>query len=365
MMDEHLHDDIRRSGTVDGAVHTDPGMHRDTIERVFAASWQLAVGTLPERRVEPLTLLPGALDEPLVITRDHHGAERVLSNVCTHRGALLAEEPSDAAALRCRYHGRRFELDGRLRTCPGFEDAEDFPRPEDHLACPASGQAGPLRFVSLDPAVPFDTWAAPLRASLAEFDGEELRYDPRGTHHFDLEASWALYCENYLEGFHVPFVHPGLNAALDFQRYRTELLPLAVRQLGFASGGEPRLARATEPGQVADYLWLYPNLMVNVYAWGISVNVVEPRGAGRCRVRYLRWVARPEHLGVGAGGDLGQVEREDQEVVLSVQRGMRSRLYPGGRFAPRHETGAHHFQRLLAADLRGDGAASAGLPAGA
>ena len=150
----------------------------------------------------------------------------------------------------------------------------------------------------------------------------------------------------------MPFVHPGLNAGLDFSRYRTELLPHGVRQLGFASGDEPRLAKATEDDLVADYLWLYPNLMVNVYAWGISVNLVEPRGVGRSRIRYLRWVARPEHLGVGAGGDLGQVEREDQEIVRSVQRGMGSRLYPGGRFSPRHETGAHHFQRLLAADLR-------------
>ena len=250
-----------------------------------------------------------------------------------------------------------------MTGCPGFEGAADFPRPEDDLAAPAFERVGPLRFVSLAPRLAFDAWAAPLRESLAEFDGEALRFDPAGSHDYELDASWALYCENYLEGFHVPFVHPGLNAGLDFSRYRTELLPHGVRQLGFASGDEPRLAKATEDDLVADYLWLYPNLMVNVYAWGISVNLVEPRGVGRSRIRYLRWVARPEHLGVGAGGDLGQVEREDQEIVRSVQRGMGSRLYPGGRFSPRHETGAHHFQRLLAADLRVTEALEAGRSA--
>ncbi|MEL6713286.1 MAG: SRPBCC family protein, partial [Planctomycetota bacterium] len=106
-------------------------------------------------------------------------------------------------------------------------------------------------------------------------------------------------------------------------------------------------------GLVAEYLWLHPNLMVNVYVWGISVNVVEPTGVGRCRVRYLRWVARPELVGEGVGGGLDEVELEDQEVVVSVQRGLRSRLYPGGRFSPQHEAGPHHFQRLLAAELSG------------
>lgn len=350
-MSWEIDEDISRAGTIDPRIHTDAALHQRCVEGALLPSWQLVPFGEPAHAVTPFTLLEGSLDEPLVLTRDGE-AERVLSNVCTHRGALLADVPADRAGLRCPYHGRRFDLAGAMTGCPGFEGAADFPRPEDDLAAPAFERVGPLRFVSLAPRIAFDAWAAPLRESLAEFDGEALRFDPAGSHDYELDASWALYCENYLEGFHVPFVHPGLNAGLDFSRYRTELLPHGVRQLGFASGDEPRLAKATEDDLVADYLWLYPNLMVNVYAWGISVNLVEPRGVGRSRIRYLRWVARPEHLGVGAGGDLGQVEREDQEIVRSVQRGMGSRLYPGGRFSPRHETGAHHFQRLLAADLR-------------
>lgn len=340
--------DLRRAGTIDPSLHFDPSAHQRVLDRVFAPSWQLLPVAEPTHLVEPFTLLEGGLDEPLVWVREGE-QERVLSNVCTHRGALLAEAPSDARGLRCVYHGRRFDLEGRMTSCPGFEGACDFPRPEDDLAAVALQALGPLRFVSLQPRADFGEWSAPLRTALAEFEGETFAFDPGASRAYDLDASWAVYCENYLEGFHIPFVHPGLNAGLDFGRYRVEVEGRSVNQLGFGSGEERALCR--EEGLVAEYLWLYPNLMVNVYVWGISVNLVEPTGVGRCRVRYLRWVARPELVETGVGSGLDQVELEDQAVVHSVQRGVRSRLYPGGRFSPEHEAGPHHLQRLLAEDL--------------
>ncbi|QDV09425.1 Biphenyl dioxygenase subunit alpha [Planctomycetes bacterium Poly30] len=348
----HSEPDVRRASTLDERLHHDRAAHELAIERVFVRSWQLLPLSDPIQRVEPLTLLEGGLDEPLVLTLSDDG-EQLLSNVCTHRGALLAEAPGDARALRCRYHGRRFDLGGTMTSCPGFEGAECFPRASENLARLPLEQVGPLRFTSIDPRIPFDEWAAPLRRTLAEYDGEIFTFEPSASRDFEIDASWALYCENYLEGFHIPFVHPGLNQGLDFSRYTTELEPYAVRQLGVASrDDDARLVSRAADDVVADYLWLYPNLMVNAYAWGISVNLIEPIGPGRCRVRYLRWVARPDLVGTGVGGALDEVEMEDQGIVLSVQKGVRSRLYPGGRFAPKLETGPHHFQRLMSADLK-------------
>ncbi|MEM8712663.1 MAG: SRPBCC family protein [Planctomycetota bacterium] len=344
--------DIARAETLNERLHYDPTAHRRAVTRIFTRAWQLVPALDSSWRQEPLVLLEDGLDEPLVLTRDEGGEERLLSNVCTHRGALLAEEASDAKALRCRYHGRRFDLSGCMEACPGFESAEDFPRAEENLSQLPLKKIGPLRFTSLDPSISFADWSAPLAVTMREFEGLTLEYDPSSSRVFEIEASWALYCENYLEGFHIPFVHPELNRGLDFSRYRTELEPYAVRQLGVASSpDEPRLQSRPGEDVVADYLWLYPNLMVNAYAWGISVNLIEPIGPGRCRIRYLRWVGRPELTDQGVGGALDAVELEDQEIVLSVQKGVRSRLYPGGRFAPKLETGPHHFQRLMARDL--------------
>jgi choline monooxygenase len=99
------------------------------------------------------------------------------------------------------------------------------------------------------------------------------------------------------------------------------------------------------------YFWLFPNLMLNFYPWGLSVNVVEPVAIDRTRVRFLAWVGNAALRDRGAGADLHAVELEDEEVVESVQTGVRSRLYDRGRVSPTREAGVHHFHRLLARAL--------------
>jgi choline monooxygenase len=95
------------------------------------------------------------------------------------------------------------------------------------------------------------------------------------------------------------------------------------------------------------YLFIFPNLMFNFYPWGISVNIVEPVTPGSSRVRFLSYVADESKLQTGAGGDLDRVELEDEAVVESVQKGIRSRSYDRGRYSPTREQGTHHFHRLI------------------
>ncbi|MEZ6016545.1 MAG: SRPBCC family protein [Planctomycetota bacterium] len=350
--------DIRAARTIDPRVFSDPAVHRALMQRSFARSWQLVRLGEPRGTADAFTLLPGALDEPLVWTSDG-ATERVLSNVCTHRANLVLDERAPHAArcerreLVCGYHGRRFALDGRMRSMPAFEQALDFPCERDDLPALECERLGPLRFTRLAQDLSFDVWSAPLAALLAEFEGEPLTFAPEHTRDFEVAAHWALYVENYLEGFHVPFVHGGLHEVLDPSTYRTELFPLAVRQVGIARAGsdEPCLRRANEPRVAADYLWLWPNLMVNVYPWGMSVNLVEPTSPTTTRVRFLSWVARPALMERGAGAGLDTVELEDEAIVERVQRGVRARLYRGGRFSPARETGPHWFERLLSREL--------------
>jgi choline monooxygenase len=127
-------------------------------------------------------------------------------------------------------------------------------------------------------------------------------------------------------------------------------------QVGIAAADEPVFE--LPPGHPdhgarvgALYFWLFPNTMLNVYPWGLSLNVVEPLGPARTRVRFQAFVARPELYDRGAGSGLLQVELEDERAVAQVQRGMSGRLYRSGRYAPQAETGVHHFHRLLAAAL--------------
>ena len=128
--------DIRVARTLPGRVYSDPELFRAQRDSVFARTWQYAAHDDVVKvagQVYPFSLVPGALDEPLLLTRDHADAIHCVSNVCTHRGTLVVEGPSHEQQLRCRYHGRRFTLDGKFHSMPEFEGTRDFPSADDDL----------------------------------------------------------------------------------------------------------------------------------------------------------------------------------------------------------------------------------------
>lgn len=359
--------DIRRAWTLPSRLYTDPVLFEASREWLFARTWHLAAGLdaiRTPRRAVPVTLLDGILDEPLLLTRDDEDVLRCLSNVCTHRGNLLVEAETEGRTLRCRYHGRRFGLDGRFVSMPEFESVEGFPSAADDLAAVPFAAWGPLGFAALEPAVPFDEAFAPIAESLSFLPLDELVYDPAGARDYVVRAHWALYVDNYLEGFHVPFVHAALSETLDYEAYRTEVHDWSVLQVGVARGGVEAFDRPDGGERVAAYYWwLFPCTMINVYPWGISVNVIKPMAIDRTRVSYHSWVLDPSRLAGGAGSGLDRVEREDEAIVESVQKGVRSRYYDRGRFSPTRETGVHRFHRRLAEflDAPSPERASAGL----
>ncbi len=351
--------DIRRAHTLPSWVYGDPAVWAAQRERVFQPSWQLVADRSRVKvpgQVHPFSLLEGMLEIPLVMTRDREDRIHCLSNVCTHRGTCVVEHPGVETVLRCRYHGRRFGLDGRFQFMPEFDGVEGFPSPADDLARVPWGEYGPFLFASLAPETPLDQVLAPFAARCGHLPLARAEFNAQHSRDYVVRANWALYVDNYLEGFHIPYVHAGLSEALDYGDYRTELFPWGVLQLGVASND---LGLFTLPdghpdrGQriAAWYFWLWPNTMLNVYPWGISVNVVKPLAVDRTRVSFLSYVWNEEALDRGAGAGLDRVEREDEVIVESIQAGMRSPLYSRGRYSPARETGVHHFHRMLAARL--------------
>ncbi|MBL8343634.1 MAG: Rieske 2Fe-2S domain-containing protein [Rubrivivax sp.] len=380
--------DVTRARTLDKRFYLDGEAWTLARERIFARAW-CWIGDLADvatpGSVSPRTLLPGLLDEPLLLARDASGTGaasagtlRCLSNVCTHRGNLLVHEAATGVSgIRCGYHARRFDLAGRMTFMPGFEGACDFPAASDHLpevafeAWHGHGFARAQAAAALPSPSGPPTLAellAPIapRIGLAGLAGiDNWRRDPARDRSFEFEAHWALYVENYLEGLHIPHLHPGLAAAIDMASYRYELFPWCNLQVARARPGEPAFAPAPrpagsprEPGAPQEvepigayYFWVWPNLMLNFYPWGLSLNLVLPLSPTRTRVLFRGYVRDPSLTTRGAGGALDPVEMEDEAVVLTVQQGLRSRLYDRGRYSPRHERGVHHFHRLIAAAM--------------
>ena len=359
--------DIRQASTLPAAVYSDPTWFDRQKEQVFARTWHFA-GDETEMAepgaVRPFAFLPGCLDEPLLFTRRQDGALHCLSNVCTHRGNLVAAGAITATALRCRYHGRRFALDGHLLASPEFEGARHFPSPADNLAPVPFGRLAGLLFTGIQPAMPFTELTRPVSDRLAGwYPLDRLAPEAASARDYTVAAPWALYCDNYLEGFHIPYVHQGLAASVVYATYRTETFRFGSVQVAEAAPGEPSLEPPPghpDHGQriAAYYFWLFPATMLNFYPWGLSLNAVRPLGRDRTQVIFRSYVAEPALREKGAGAGLDRVEAEDEAVVEQVALGVKSRLYARGRYSPAREQGVHHFHRLLAEFLAGDAAAS-------
>jgi len=354
-----INPNIAVAKTISTEVYTSAAILEEAKEKIFAPSWQYAghADQLPgPGSVQPFMLLDGFLNEPLILTRDRESQLRCMSNVCTHRGNLLAYEPCKSSQLRCKYHGRVFGLDGKFQFMPEFEEVENFPTASDDLKQLPLFQWGKLLFSSLAPGLPVEQFFGEMMARVGWLPLERMLHRADLSAVYNVEANWALYCENYLEGFHIPFVHGGLSAMLDYGSYTTELFRYSSLQVGIGKKGD---ACFELPPESADYgknvagyyFWVFPNMMFNFYPWGLSFNLVEPTGVSSCRVSFEVFVFDESKLGTGAGASLTQVELEDEEVVQNVQKGIRSRFYQHGRYSVLREQGTHHFHRLLAEAL--------------
>lgn len=353
--EEPINEDISKAQTL----HTDYYISKAIFEKskkiIFEKSWHFIpdIFNLKEKgSVYPFILLPDFLDEPLVLTKDYEQRIHCLSNVCTHRGNLLAWEPCKAKHLICKYHGRRFALNGTFEFMPEFKEVKNFPTEKDHLHSLPLKQWGPFLFTSIFPSYAFEMFFGHMMERMKWFPMKELVFRPDLSKDYLVHAHWALYCENYLEGFHIPFVHPDLNRVLDFGNYTTELFPYSNVQIGIAKEGEayfnlPDTSPDFGKKIAAYYFWVFPNMMFNFYPWGISVNIVEPVSIEKTKVRFLSYVSDESKLGNGAGNNLNKVEMEDEEVVEHVQKGIKSRFYHQGRYSVTREQGTHHFHRLL------------------
>lgn len=327
--------DIRKAKTLHADFYTDPAYFELSKERIFARSWQFLARADDIEGVTPFVILPGMLDEPVFTVKTSEWIS-CLSNVCTHRGKILVDEPCHADLIRCPYHGRRFLLSGKMISMPEFEDVENFPSEADDLTVLPFAEKGGFLFTSVDPLAEFEEFVSDAAQHLE--DVEPTGFLLKERRKYEVDAHWALYCENYLEGFHIPYVHQALNAVVDYGSYTTETFRYSSLQTGYDDSGNI----------AARYLFIFPNLMFNFYPWGISVNVVRPVSPSKTVVEFLTYVRDESLIEKGAGADLHAVEMEDEAVVESVQKGIRSRFYKHGRYSPTREQGTHHFHRLIA-----------------
>ncbi len=299
----------------------------------------------------------------ILLVRHDEGSLTVLANICRHRGHELL--PCDAtvnrSVIQCPYHAWSYELDGRLRLAPRFEQV------------PADLGLGQIRhvewggwvFVNISgDAPPFEDHLGELATLTANWDLPSLV--PAVTHRYDLAANWKLVQENYHECYHCPLIHPQLcrvspptssdNQPGGFGGWvggSMDLDPSATTMsMDGRSGGQllPGLT-ATERRQVL-YVGLFPNLLVSLHPDYVLTHRIEPAAPDRSIVE-CQWLF-PADLVAGAGFDPSYAvefwditNRQDWSAVESVQRNLASPHFRPGLLAPM-EDAVYQFVTMVA-----------------
>jgi choline monooxygenase len=348
---------LSEASTIPASWYVDPRVAELERFNVFSKTWQLVARTdqLQNAGAFVSTRLAG---EPIVVVRDSEGVLRAFYNVCRHHAAaVVTQECGQAAILQCPYHGWKYGLDGSLKGIPEFEGVRNFERAENGLVPIPVETWECFVFVNLDPeAQPLHEFLGGLVKRIEPLGVGKLHYFDRRT--YDIHCNWKVFVDNYLDGgYHVPYLHKGLNSVLDYKQYTIENEDrYCLQSSPMVSSDEDAATGATRKGDRAWYFWQYPNLMINCYEGYMDTNYVIPVDADHCRVIfdfYFADVSEARREYNRQSVDVGnRVQDEDLGICEDVQRGLKSRVYGAGRLSVRREAGEQLFHRLLAGDLK-------------
>jgi choline monooxygenase len=361
-----VHPQLESAETLASRFYTDPSVLALEKRRIFQRTWQL-VGTLSqpcgERNGQKRTIADpesfftfDLAGEPIVVVRDEAGTLRAFSNVCRHRAGPIAEGSGCRKVLNCGYHGWTYTLDGRLIGTPEIGGVEFFDRSRMGMVGLRCETWGPFIFVNFSSEGPsLEEFLGNIPELVRGFSFKNLGHAERRD--YIVNCNWKVYVDNYLEGYHIPMVHPGLMKEIDYPGYRCETFRYHSQQLGPVKDVKPgdTHERVYAPGvgpNQALYFWVFPNLMLNFYPDNVQTNLIAPISHDKTLTIFEWYFQDAESPGTReraakAIAFCEQVQREDMHICEAVQRGLESVTYDRGRYSVKRENGVHHFHMLL------------------
>ena len=365
--------DIRKAETLPDSALTDPEFLELELDTIFNKSWMLvphgATGnstSLDELLSKPGSRFPfSLLGKPLFLQRNSKREICCFPNVCTHAWHPLVESASAGGSIVCPQHGREFDSDGRFVFHKGFEKLENFPRESDNLRRLKVENWGPLTAVCLgNPLASFKKILENVNESIPGIELESLKYQVVADEVREVDGNWKQHAWNYMDNYHIRFVHKGpggLADAIDLDSYTTELYENSALQWAYARRREDgfdeqqvatrfRDPKNSDKRVLALWWFIFPNLTLNFYPWGLSVNQYLPVHGrpDRTEFHWLQYSIDDAKFGQRNKIWLNeQVDAEDIEAISLVSKGAQSGFAPKGRFAPREELGPHWLHRLI------------------
>jgi choline monooxygenase len=347
--DYKFESNLSRAATLPSSWYYDPKILELEKDRVFAKTWQL-VGREEQVAEAGQYFTANITDEPIVVARGLDEKLRAFSNVCRHRAGLVADGEGKRKTLHCNYHGWTYNLDGKLNSTPEFEEVECWNKDEVCLPQYRVETWAGLVFVNLDnSSMPLSEMLGDL-PSLIKHDMRAMKLAARKD--WFIDCNWKNYIDNYLEGYHIPIVHPALYRELDYANYRTETrdyFSIQHSPLRKNSGGRLRVSENADENQT-QFFWVFPNLLLNVYYDNFSTNLIVPLSPEKTLTVFEWYFLEPENNQEKINQTVefsDEIQIEDIKICETVQRNLHSHTYNQGRYSVKRENGVHHFHGLI------------------
>jgi glycine betaine catabolism A len=324
-------------------------------ERIFGRTW-CAVGRESDVAQPGGYLRVDVAGESVLVTRNGDGALHAFYNVCRHRGAELVDScvgdacGSFGGAIRCPYHSWTYGLDGRLIRAPFLGPVSDADATGFALAAVPVDSWGGYVFVNLAPTPETSLLdqLGDVARRVTRYPLHEVRSGARVV--YEVAANWKVLAENYNECYHCGPVHPELCELVpSFRRAGGDNLEWergiphrdgaytftttgTTTRAPFADLDEDELVR--HKGELA-----FPNLLISLSCDHVASFLLTPRGAGHTTIEFdllfhPEAIADPSFDPSDAFDFWDLVNRQDWAICESVQRGMASRGFTQGWFAP-------------------------------
>lgn len=377
-MDNPLHADLQRAARpietatgLSNAFYTEADVYQREQRELFFSQW-CGVGFAKDAPAPgdaaPITFL----GMPLLLVRDRDGTLRVFQNTCRHRGMILVEQPGKiGGAIRCPYHSWCYGLDGSLKSTPhvggpGVNVHDEVDADALGLIEVRSHVYLGVVFVNVDgAAADFAVQHGELLERWREFDQPVYHGGAESSFKLEVACNWKLAVENYCESYHLPWVHPGLNSYSRLEDHYNILCDTGHAGQGTLvyrptlGEGDQRFADFDALGEKwdssAEYLALFPNVLLGVHRDHTFAIVLEPLGVDKTLEHVEIFYAAEAMTGAdyralreSNAALWKQVFQEDVFVVEGMQRGRHAVHFDGGKFSPVMDNSTHCFHRWVA-----------------
>ena len=335
-------------------------------EHLFNKGW-FAVGFVKDLPLAGSVKPVNYFKNPFLLIRSKQDQKiRVFQNVCRHRGMILIEEPTVLkGAIRCSYHSWCYKQTGEVAATPhiggpGYNYHSQINKNELSLIEVRSHIWRDVIFVNPDGmAKPFEETHKPLLDRWSVFDQPMYSDMSDSSFKLNVNTNWKLAVENYLESYHLPWIHPGLNSyskledhenIVEYEHYSGQISHKYIPRYSTGKYFREFKNLGSEWDTKGEYIVLFPNLILGVQKDHVFNLIIEPLAPNQIKEHVEIYYSEPSML----GDEYQQTRQENAKlwktvfeedifVVEGMQKGRNAKGFDGGRFSPIMDEPTHVF----------------------